>query len=101
MLRIYDVMLETAREMRPVLARIESRDRDLGRQMRRAFASMVLNTAEGSGSAGGIRRERYRSALGSAKETKAGLDVAAALGYIESRETRLPLIINTLRKVAQ
>ena len=101
MLRIYDVMLQTAREMRPVLARIESRDRDLGRQMRRALTSVVLNTAEASGSSGGIRRERYRSALGSAKETKAGLDVATALGYIEADETQLPLIINTLRKVAQ
>jgi four helix bundle protein len=101
MLRIYDVMIQMAHEMRPVLARIESRDRDLGRQMRRAFTSMVLNTGEASGSCGGIRRERYRSALGSARETKAGLDVATALGYVEPKENKLELIINTLRKVAQ
>ena len=81
MLRIYTVMLRVVREMRPVLVRIESRDRDLARQMRRALASMVLNTGEGSGSSGGTRRERYRNALGSARETRAGLDVSVALGY--------------------
>jgi hypothetical protein len=38
---------------------------------------------EGTGSHGGTRRERYRNALGSARETGACLDVAIALGYIE------------------
>jgi hypothetical protein len=38
---------------------------------------------EGSGSHGGTRRERYRNALGSARETGACLDVAMALGYLE------------------
>ena len=100
MLRIYEEMLTKAKELRPVFGKIESRDRDLGRQMRRSFTSMVLNTAEASGSCGGTRRERYRSALGSARETQAGLDVAAALGYIEAKDDELGRIINTLRKVA-
>ncbi len=43
-----------------------------------------LNMAEASGSRGGNRTVRYRSALGSAKETMACLDVAVALGYVES-----------------
>jgi four helix bundle protein len=64
---------------RLVLLRIESKDRDLARQMRRALASMVLNTGEASGSSGGTRRERYRNAFSSARETGAGLDVAVAL----------------------
>src|SRR5271154_2340208 len=80
MLRIYSVMIRTVQELRPVLTRIEGKDRDLARQMRRALASMVLNTGEASGSSGGTRRERYRNALGSARETSAGLDVAVALG---------------------
>jgi len=46
MLRIYDTALRMVHEMRPVLARIESKDRDLGRQMRRAIASIVLNLGE-------------------------------------------------------
>ena len=101
MLRIYANMLKTARELRPLLARIEARDRDLGRQMRRSLASMILNCAEASGSSGGTRRERYKSALGSARETMAGLDVAEALGYVASVESDLPLIANTLRKVCR
>jgi four helix bundle protein len=82
MLRIYSVMLQVVQEMRPVLVRIERNDRDLARQMRRALASMVLNTGEGSGSSGGTRRERYRNALGSARETQAGLDVATGASAI-------------------
>jgi four helix bundle protein len=101
MLRIYDTALRVVREMRPVLARIESKDRDLGRQMRRAVASVILNLGEGMGSSGGTRRERYRNALGSARETRAGLDVAAALGYAEVPESDLELVINTLRKLSQ
>jgi four helix bundle protein len=101
MLRIYGVMLNVVREMRPVLARIESKDGDLARQMRRALASMVLNTGEGMGSSAGTRRERYRNALGSARETRAGLDVAEALAYVEPRESDLALVINTLYKLSR
>ena len=47
----------------------------------------------------GHSARQYRSALGSARETIAGLDVAAALGYVEPPVSDLPLIANTLRKV--
>jgi hypothetical protein len=54
------------------------------------------------GSTGGTRRERYRNALGSARETRAGLDVAAALGYAEvPEESDLELVINTLYKLSR
>jgi four helix bundle protein len=69
--------------------------------MRRALASMVLNTGEASGSSGGTRRERYRNALGSARETSAGIDVAVALGYVEPVQNDLPLVTNTLYKLAR
>jgi four helix bundle protein len=101
MLRIYSVMLSVARQLQPEMVRIEGKDRDLARQMRRAIASVVLNLGEGMGSSGGTRRERYRNALGSARETKAGLDVAEALGYIEARENDLLLVINTLYKLSR
>jgi four helix bundle protein len=52
-------------------------------QMRRAAASIALNTAEGAGNEGGNRRLRFRTARGSAKETRSCLDVAAALGYVD------------------
>jgi len=89
MLRIYDVILEVLRELRPVVAQIETHDKDLGRQLRRAATSVALNCSEGSGSHGGTRRERYRNALGSAQETVACLDAAIALGYVEGVDAGL------------
>jgi len=84
MLRIYEDMLSALKTMRPIVAAIERRDSDLARQLRRASSSVVLNLAEGSGSFGGVRRARYRTALGSARETLACLEVAGACGYVEA-----------------
>ena len=89
MLRIYDVMLEVLRAARAAIAQIEKHDSDLARQMKRAGASVALNLAEGSGSCGGIRRARYRSALGSAREVMACLQSAEALGYIDGIDARI------------
>src|SRR5580698_10020118 len=89
MLRIYAIAIEVIESLRPVLVRIEAHDRDLARQLRRAAASVALNISEGSGSRGGTRRERYHNALGSARETGACLDVAAALGYVEGIDAGL------------
>jgi four helix bundle protein len=81
-LRIYDFVIETLRLLAPSIDAIARRDADLARQMRRASASVALNTAEAAGNDGGHRRERFRTALGSAKETRACLEVADALGYM-------------------
>ena len=89
MLHIYTVILDVLRELRPVVAAIETHDRDLGRQLRRAATSIALNCSEGSGCNGGTRRERYRNALGSARETGACLDAAIALGYVEGIDVSL------------
>ena len=99
MLRIYPVMIDMLREMRPVLSQIERRDADLARQLRRAAASVVLNTAEGMYSRGRLRQVRYHSALGSARETLACLEVAAALHGLaidDGARRRLDEIIGTL-----
>ncbi len=89
MLEIYEVVREVVRGLRPVIVQIEMHDRDLARQLRRAGPSMVLNVAEGSGNHGGTRRERYRTALGSARETTSCLDAAMDLGYVESIDEQL------------
>ena len=89
MLRIYDVILQVLTELRPVVGAIELHDKDLARQLKRAATSIALNCSEGSGSHGGTRKERYRNALGSARETGACLDAAIALGYLESVDASL------------
>ena len=104
MLRIYDDMLDAVRTMRPMLAAIDKRDPDLSRQLRRAASSVVLNLAEGSGSFGRIRTVRYRTALGSARETLACLRVAEAFGYVHAMPTALVeamnRVVGTLVRVA-
>ena len=82
MLRIYPVSLEIAREVSVLANRIAVHDRDQARQLRRSCASITLNIAEGSAARDGRRRQRYTDALGSARETLANLEVAAAIGYI-------------------
>jgi four helix bundle protein len=103
MLRIYPVILDTLTALRPELDRIERRDSDLGRQLRRAAASVALNTAEGMYSRGRNRAARYHSALGSARETLACLEVAHALYAMpldDALRARLDEIIGTLVRLA-
>jgi four helix bundle protein len=96
MLRIYETVLQVIRWLKPVIAQIEQHDRDLARQLKKASSSIALNVSEGSGSSGGTRRERYRNALGSARETGGCIDVALAHGYVERVD---PALLDALDKV--
>jgi four helix bundle protein len=104
MLRIHDVMLDALTIMRPMLRDVERHDRDLASQLKRAASSVVLNLAEGSGSFGGVRTQRYRTALGSARETMACLLVAERFGYTGAMPAALRgamnHVIGTLVRVA-
>jgi hypothetical protein len=46
MLRIYTTIIDLLRGLRPVVAQIESHDRDLARQLRRCSSSIALNVSE-------------------------------------------------------
>jgi four helix bundle protein len=104
MLSIYDEMLDVVRALRSPLEAIDKRDADLARQLRRAASSVVLNVAEGSGSFGRMRTARYRTALGSARETLACLRVAEAFGYVDAMPDtvtqRMNHVVGTLVRVA-
>ncbi len=67
-------------------------------------SSVVLNIAEGSGSFGRVRTARYRTALGSARESLSCLLTAEAFGYVEPMPQALTAVMNrvigTLVRVA-
>ena len=103
MLRIYDVVLVMIADAAGIAEQIEGRDSDLARQMRRAAASVALNTAEGMGNTGGHKRQRYQTALGSAREVMACVDVAKAMRYIGEIDAavldRMDHVIATLARL--
>jgi len=103
MLHVYSVMLSVLSDVRPVLSQIGRHDRSLEDQMRRASASVALNIAEGCSLRGKSRALRYSTALGSARETLACLQVAHALGYVASLDDsvldRLDRVAATLVKL--
>ena len=103
MLRIQSFALDTVRSLAPAVKAVTAHDPDLGRQLRRAASSIVLNIAEGAGHRNGISRLRFRTAFGSTRETVAALELAAAWGYVERDEqvlAALDRIAGTLYRLA-
>jgi len=76
--------LEAAGGLRPILSIVRKRDRSLFEQIHRAMNSVVLNIAEADGNDAGTAKARFASACGSAKEVRAGLQLAVAYGYVSS-----------------
>jgi four helix bundle protein len=60
MFQVHELSLEAIRELRPLVERIRSFERDLADQLVRAASSVVLNIAEGNYSRAGTRRVRSR-----------------------------------------
>ncbi|HTM21862.1 MAG TPA: four helix bundle protein [Kofleriaceae bacterium] len=89
MLRIYPVLIDLIRDLRPLVRELERKDPDLARQCRRALTSAPLNIAEGSYNRGRNRAARYHTALGSLREALACFEVAAALDYLPEVDASL------------
>ncbi|WP_170229925.1 four helix bundle protein [Polyangium fumosum] len=104
-LKIYSVTIEMLRRLRPVIEKIGGKDANLADQLRRAATSVPLNLHEGAYSQGRNERARWHTAMGSAAEVRACLDVAEALGYVEAVDhglrDSLDHIIATLYRLTQ
>lgn len=104
-MRIYTVILQLLSDLKPLIAEIDRCDPDLARQLRRASSSVALNAMEGWGSLGKNKRVRYYTALGSARETRAAIEVAEVLGYVPpidpKTRDRFDHIIATLFRLAK
>ena len=104
MLRIYPVILTFIEEVGPLGGRIARCDPDLARQLRRASASVALNTAEGMYARGRSRQACYNVALREMRESHAALEIAVRLGYISALpaelERRIAHIVGTLVRLS-
>jgi len=76
--------LRAAAGLREVLPIVRKHDKSVFEQIHRAMNSVVLNIAEADGNDGGTAKVRFASACGSAKEVRAGLQLAVAYGYVPS-----------------
>jgi four helix bundle protein len=85
-MRVYHKAIEMNRELAKLAVRIGRQDPDLMRQLRRAASSVALNLAEGLGTRAGNRELRFQTALGSAREVGACLDVAEAWGQLGEQD---------------
>jgi len=79
----YEVSIELVRSLAAPIGVIARHDPDLARQLRRAATSVPLNIAEGNRRVGRDRLHLFRVADGSAREVLAGLEAAAAWGYLD------------------
>ena len=81
-MRIYQIALLLVASVCRLSRIVQRHDPDLARQMRRSVTSVPLNIQEGMYSRAGNRVARYETAMGSAKETMAALEVSVAADYL-------------------
>ncbi len=87
--------LQAAGALRQVLPEVRKRDKSLFDQIHRAMNSVVLNIAEADGNDAGTAKARFATTCGSAKEVRAGLQLAVAYGYIpSSRVTKVDIALD-------
>ena len=87
--------LQAAGGLRQVLPEVRTRDKSLFDQIHRAMNSVVLNIAEADGNDAGTAKARFATACGSAKEVRAGLQLAVAYGYVpKTRVTAVDIALD-------
>jgi four helix bundle protein len=77
-----EVALDLIHALRTPVASIQRADKSLADQIRRAASSIALNVSEARRRDGKDREYLFRVASGSAAETKTGIEVAQAWGYV-------------------
>ena len=82
MLRIYQDALLLVRLMRPLWEKVGRHNRGLRKQLEEAGPSVPMNIGEGTHRRNGHGRERFETAMGSARECIAGLQTSIAAGYL-------------------
>src|SRR5690606_1995268 len=76
-LRVYALARQLVRAVNQLLPRIAERSRELADQVDRSSRSVPANIAEGEHRHDGHGRQRFKTAYGSARETRAHLESAA------------------------
>ena len=95
---VYDLSIELVAQLTDTADRLQRRDRSLASQLRRAASSIALNLAEGRRRDGKDQTYHFRVAAGSAEETRAALQLAAAWRHLDAASVATPLA--TLDRVA-
>ncbi len=85
-LRVYSLARKLVRLVNALLPRIAERSRELGDQVDRSSRSVAANTAEGEHRHDGNGRQRFKTAYGSARETRAHLEMAVDVGALREQD---------------
>jgi four helix bundle protein len=87
---VLNLSLRWIAELKPLIEKIEVRDRSLAEQLRKAGSSVSLNLSEGAKREKKDRLHSFRVAAGSASETRTALAIAKAWGYISDEDYNPP-----------
>lgn len=85
-LRVYALARQLVRAVNQLLPRIAERSRELADQLDRSSRSVPANIAEGEHRRDGHGRQRFKTAYGSARETRAHLESAVDIGALREDE---------------
>jgi four helix bundle protein len=80
----YDRARDLLRALAPLIARLDTHDTDLAKQLRKSAGKIPAQIAEANRRKGKDRTHLFRCALGEAAEIGGHLDAAVDLGYLDA-----------------